>query len=71
MSTEKKWYLNPETGKTGKYPVRVAETRPHWVEVDSSEATCVDCFIEQPSVPEYEFDSIVLDEDDETELEDN
>lgn len=60
--TEFKWFRSLSTGKVGKYPAHFA-SRPSFVEVDSEDATCIDCLVPaEPDEDELVDDEFVDDE---------
>lgn len=77
--TEFAWFRSTETGKTGRYPARFAESRPTLERIDASEAQCVDCWVqEDDELTDTETDTfglsgnvLDLEDEDETENEDN
>jgi hypothetical protein len=62
--TEFKWFKSLSTGKIGKYPEHFA-SRPSFVEVESEDASCIDCMV-TPTADEDEL--IDVEEYDEPEI---
>jgi hypothetical protein len=60
--TEFKWFRSLSTGKVGKYPAHFA-SRPSFVEVESEDASCIDCMV-TPTADEDELIDVVGSDDD-------
>lgn len=48
-----KWFLNPATGKTVKYPEHFAQLKPYLVEV-AENPICEDCMIDTAALVDAE-----------------
>lgn len=62
MSNEFKTFRDTETGKTAKYPARFADLFPSLVEIDPSDAGCLDCLVVSEPDTDVPLDDFVPDE---------